>query len=76
MRRMPWMIVLFAGVMANAYAAPPKRPPITGVSHIAVYASDPAKSEHFYVHDLGAVKGADPEQASGRAVLLRADSVC
>lgn len=65
MTRMPWTIVLFVGAMASAYAAPPERPPITGVSHIAVYASNPAKSEHFYVHDLGAVKGADPEHASG-----------
>jgi catechol 2,3-dioxygenase-like lactoylglutathione lyase family enzyme len=59
------MIVLFAGAMASAYAAPPKRPPITGLSHIAVYASNPVKSERFYVHDLGAVKGVDLEQASG-----------
>lgn len=65
MRRMPWMMVLFAGAMASAYAAPPARPPITGVSHIAVYASDPARSARFYVHDLGAVKGRDPEQPSG-----------
>ena len=41
------------------------RPAITGVSHIAVYAADPAKSEQFYVHDLGAIKGADPESAQG-----------
>ena len=60
MRRMPWMIVLFSGAIASAYAAPPKRPPITGVSHIAVYASNPVKSQHFYVHDLGAVKGDGP----------------
>jgi catechol 2,3-dioxygenase-like lactoylglutathione lyase family enzyme len=59
------MIVLYAGAMASAYAAPPKRPPITGLSHIAVYASNPVKSERFYVHDLGAVKGVDVEQASG-----------
>jgi sialate O-acetylesterase len=41
------------------------RPPITGVSHIAVYAADPQKSERFYVHDLGAVKGPDPENPRG-----------
>jgi catechol 2,3-dioxygenase-like lactoylglutathione lyase family enzyme len=41
------------------------RPAITGVSHIAVYAADPAKSEHFYVHDLGAIKASDPENARG-----------
>jgi catechol 2,3-dioxygenase-like lactoylglutathione lyase family enzyme len=65
MRRMRWTIALFAVVMASAHAALPKRPPITGVSHIAIYASSPAASERFYVHDLGALKGADPEQATG-----------
>src|SRR5260221_8126260 len=34
-------------------------------SHIAVYAAAPAKSERFYVHDLGGVKGTDPENARG-----------
>jgi catechol 2,3-dioxygenase-like lactoylglutathione lyase family enzyme len=48
-----------------AYAAAPVHPPITGVSHIAVYASSPAKSERFYVHDLGGVKGNDPENEKG-----------
>lgn len=65
MRYIRCAIALFAAVMATANAAPLKRPPITGVSHIAVYASHPQMSEHFYVHDLGAVKGADPERASG-----------
>ena len=41
------------------------RPPLASVSHIAVYAQDPARSERFYVHDLGAVKMPDPEQPSG-----------
>lgn len=48
-----------------ASAAPVSRPAITGVSHIAVYASDMAKAERFYVHDLGAAKGADPENPAG-----------
>jgi len=65
MRRIRWTIALFAAVMATAHAAAPQRPPITGVSHIAVYAAHPAVSERFYVHDLGAVKGSDPERASG-----------
>jgi catechol 2,3-dioxygenase-like lactoylglutathione lyase family enzyme len=35
------------------------------VSHLAVHAADPARSEAFYVHDLGAVKGPDPESPQG-----------
>ena len=50
---------------AGASRDRPARPPITGVSHIAVYATDPARSERFYVHDLGALKGEDPESAHG-----------
>jgi len=50
---------------AAACAADLPRPAITGVSHIAVYATDPAKSERFYVHDLGASKGGDAENARG-----------
>ena len=28
-------------------------PPILGISHMAVYTSDPAKAEHFYVQQSG-----------------------
>jgi catechol 2,3-dioxygenase-like lactoylglutathione lyase family enzyme len=60
---------LFAGILlfcaAPALAATPARPPITSVSHLAVYAGDAAKTERFYVHDLGAVKMADPENPQG-----------
>jgi catechol 2,3-dioxygenase-like lactoylglutathione lyase family enzyme len=38
---------------------------MTAVSHIAVYSADMAKSEAFYVHDLGATKRADPENPAG-----------
>jgi catechol 2,3-dioxygenase-like lactoylglutathione lyase family enzyme len=41
------------------------RPSITGISHISVYVADGAKSEAFYVHDLGALKETDPENAQG-----------
>jgi catechol 2,3-dioxygenase-like lactoylglutathione lyase family enzyme len=41
------------------------RPSITGISHLCVYSSDFAKTEYFYVHDLGAVKRADPENSHG-----------
>ena len=50
---------------STASVAEPARPPIMGVSHIAVYAADAAKSERFYVHDLGAAKGEDPENPRG-----------
>lgn len=43
----------------------PSRPPITGVSHLSVYSADTAKSEYFYVHDLGGVKKTDPENSQG-----------
>jgi catechol 2,3-dioxygenase-like lactoylglutathione lyase family enzyme len=46
-------------------AAAAQRPAITGVSHIAVYAADMAKTERFYVHDLGATKQGDPENPAG-----------
>ena len=48
-----------------ATAGQARRPAITAVSHIAVYAADLAKTESFYVHDLGAVKGPDPESPQG-----------
>jgi len=60
--------VLFslACVLAGSAAtAQPARPPITSVSHLSVYASDAAKAERFYVHDLGAVKMTDAENAQG-----------
>jgi catechol 2,3-dioxygenase-like lactoylglutathione lyase family enzyme len=55
---------VLAGSAAMA-AALPARPPITSVSHLSVYAGDAAKTERFYVHDLGAAKMADPENAQG-----------
>jgi catechol 2,3-dioxygenase-like lactoylglutathione lyase family enzyme len=64
MRAVKFLAAL-ACVASAALAAAPSRPPITGVSHIAVYAAAPAKSERFYVHDLGGVKGDDPENPNG-----------
>lgn len=59
------------GTAARAsHATPPPasasaRAQITGVSHIAVFATDPARTERFYVHDLGGLKGDDPENPKG-----------
>ena len=57
--------VLTVAATSVALAAVPPRPAITGISHIAVYAAAPEKSEHYYIHDLGAVKGPDPENPRG-----------
>jgi catechol 2,3-dioxygenase-like lactoylglutathione lyase family enzyme len=51
---------------------PLMRPRITGISHIAVYTSNPAASEHFYVDIVGAVKQADPENPKGVRYALSA----
>jgi len=41
------------------------RPAITGISHIAVYASDAAAAQQFYETKLGAEKQPDPEDPKG-----------
>jgi catechol 2,3-dioxygenase-like lactoylglutathione lyase family enzyme len=41
------------------------RPAITGISHMCVYASDASASDKFYAHDLGGVKGPDPQDPKG-----------
>jgi catechol 2,3-dioxygenase-like lactoylglutathione lyase family enzyme len=50
-----------------------ERPKILSVSHIAVYASDPAATEHYYTHVLGAEKMADPENAQGARYFFNPD---
>ena len=57
--------ILVAGALASAASAEGARPPITGISHIAVYTADPAASEDYYVRILGARKGPDPEHTRG-----------
>jgi hypothetical protein len=57
-------VALLSAVYSLAQTAT-HRPAIRGVSHISVYSSDAAKTEHFYVHDLGGVKRADPENSAG-----------
>lgn len=50
--------------LTNA-TAQQKRPPITGISHMCVYASDASAADNFYGRVLGATKGSDPQTASG-----------
>lgn len=51
-------------VAAHGQTSSP-RPKIVGVSHLSVYTSDAAKTETFYLHDLGATKGLDPQNPAG-----------
>jgi catechol 2,3-dioxygenase-like lactoylglutathione lyase family enzyme len=51
-------------VTVSAQTAP-VRPAITGISHIAVYTSDPAVTDHYYREVIGAVRQPDPENPQG-----------
>ena len=56
--------VLALAAVTSAHAAPaaaadahaPARPKITGISHLAVYTSNPAATDHYYREVIGAVK--------------------
>jgi len=56
-------IVAFTAA-ATAQTAP-ARPKITGISHLAVYTSDPAATDHYYREIIGAAKLPDPENPLG-----------
>jgi catechol 2,3-dioxygenase-like lactoylglutathione lyase family enzyme len=49
-----------------------QRPAITGISHLAVYTSNPAATEHYYKDIIGAAKMADPENPKGVKYALSA----
>jgi len=55
---------LFAFTVMAA-AQTPERPKITGISHLAVYTSNPAATDHYYREVAGAAKLADPENPKG-----------
>lgn len=58
------LVMSVGAAAASAQSAPP-RPKITGISHLAIYTSDPAATEHYYTAIVGAVKMADPENPQG-----------
>jgi catechol 2,3-dioxygenase-like lactoylglutathione lyase family enzyme len=65
------VIALIAFVAAAAVAQnPPARPKITGISHLAVYTSDPAATERYYTVIVGAAKLPDPENPQGARYAL------
>jgi catechol 2,3-dioxygenase-like lactoylglutathione lyase family enzyme len=61
---------LTALTVAAAGQNAPVRPKITGISHLAVYSSDPAATEHYYTAIVGAVKLPDPENPQGARYAL------
>lgn len=58
-------LIAFSALTTVAAQSVPPRPKITGISHIAVYTSDPAATEHYYTAVVGAVKLSDPENEQG-----------
>ena len=64
--------VLVVFTAAAAAQSAPARPKITGISHLAVYTSNPAVTDHFYTAVVGAAKEADPENAKGVRYALSA----
>jgi len=67
--------ILFTASLAFAAFAQTaaERPRITGISHLAVYTSNPAATEHYYVDILGAAKAKDPENPAGVRYLFGPD---
>lgn len=51
--------------VAAAAQTAPARPQISGISHLAVYTSNPAATEHYYHNIIGAAKEPDPENPQG-----------
>lgn len=57
MKRVTAVLVMVAGVGAAWAGSVPKRPAIDGISHMVVYATEPAAAAKFYVGELGFVEG-------------------
>jgi catechol 2,3-dioxygenase-like lactoylglutathione lyase family enzyme len=62
----------FAATLGIAQTAAPSRPAITGISHIAVYTSDPQATNQYYTVVVGAAREADPENAQGVRYMINA----
>lgn len=60
-----FLVAFTVAAVAQLPDPPITRPKITGVSHMAVYTSDPAGTDHFYREVIGAAKLPDPENPKG-----------
>jgi catechol 2,3-dioxygenase-like lactoylglutathione lyase family enzyme len=66
-------VALCAAVAAGAVAQNgPVRPKITGISHLAVYTSDPSATDNYYRVIIGAAKAPDPENPKGIRYMVSA----
>ena len=75
--RSKFLAAAFLTVFSLAAAAqmpdkPLARPKITGISHLAVYTSDPAATDHYYREIIGAARLPDPENPKGVRYALSA----
>ena len=75
--RSKFLAAAFLAVFSLAAAAqmpdkPLARPKITGISHLAVYTSDPAATDHYYREIIGAARLPDPENPKGVRYALSA----
>jgi catechol 2,3-dioxygenase-like lactoylglutathione lyase family enzyme len=66
------VFALTLSAVAQMPDKPITRPKITGISHLAVYSSDPAATDHFYREIVGAAKIADPEDPKGIRYMINA----
>ena len=60
-----WLHFGLTMIALAACAGAQERPKITGISHMAVYTSDPAAAKHFYRDELGAQEQDDGENPQG-----------
>jgi catechol 2,3-dioxygenase-like lactoylglutathione lyase family enzyme len=58
-------VSLLVFTIAATAQSTPARPKITGISHLAVYTSDPVATDHYYREIIGAAKLPDPEDPHG-----------
>ena len=60
-----FLVAFTAAATAQMPDPPITRPKITGISHLAVYTSDPAATDHYYREIIGAAKLPYPENPKG-----------
>jgi catechol 2,3-dioxygenase-like lactoylglutathione lyase family enzyme len=60
-----FLVAITIAAAAQMPDPPITRPKITGISHLAVYTSDPEATDHYYREIIGAAKLPDPENPKG-----------